>query len=275
MNRSRTRRTLSPATSSGLVAVLCLFLAGVGGCRRAEVAMPVDTPPTAAQWQAFAARRVVFAHQSVGRNILGGVAGLAGAAGVDLPVTETRDGAAAPGIAHFAVGKNGDPLGKIRDFAAVMDGPAAGNADVALLKLCYIDFAGAADPAVVAAAYCDTLSHLQQRHPGTVFAAVTAPLTTVQSGPKAAIKRLLGRSPDGVAENARREAFNAVLRERFGPAGLLFDVAAIEGGGTDCLNPALTSDGGHLNDAGARFVAQRFVAFVAGTPLAGPGPRAP
>lgn len=269
MNRTSQR------TAVILAVGLCLGAAGGGGCRRTEGAMPVDSPPTAAQWQALASRRVVFAHQSVGRNILGGVTALAGAAGVTLPISETRDGAAAPGIAHFGVGANGDPLGKVRDFASVMDGAASGHADIALLKMCFIDFSGGADPLVVAGAYCDTLAHLQQRHPDTTFAAVTAPLTTVQSGPKAFVKKLLGRPLDGLAENARREVFNRVLRERFGPAGRLFDLAAIEGGGAGRLNPALSSDGGHLNDAGARLVAQRFVAFLAGLPVAAPGAGAP
>lgn len=269
MNRNRQRSTLRAALG------LAVALACACGCRPVESAMPVDTQPTAAQWQAFAARRIVFGHQSVGRNILGGVAALAVGAGVQLPVTETRDGAATPGIAHFAVGANGDPLGKIGDFAAVMDGPAAAGADIALLKLCYIDFSGTADPAAVAAAYGDTLAHLQLRHPATIFVAVTAPLTTEQSGPRALVKKLLGRAPDGRAENARREAFNAALRARFGAEGRLFDLAALESGGGAALNPALSSDGGHLNDAGARLVAERFVTFLAGLPVPGSGTKAP
>jgi lysophospholipase L1-like esterase len=269
MNRNRQRSVLRAALGVA-VALGCAC-----GCRPVESAMPVDSPPTAAQWQAFAARRIVFGHQSVGRNILGGVATLAAGAGVALPITETRDGATAPGIAHFGVGANGDPLGKIRDFAAVMDGPAGAGADIALLKLCYIDFSGTADPAMLAAAYGDTLAHLQQRHPATAFVAVTAPLTTVQTGPKALVKKLLGRAPDGRVENTRREAFNAVLRARFGAEGRLFDLAALESGGGDALNAALTSDGGHLNDAGARLVAERFVAFLAGLPPAPSGTKAP
>ncbi len=273
MNNMR-RQTVLRASRAVAVA-LTAALACTAGCRSTEVAMPIDTPPTAAQWRAVASRRIVFGRQSVGRNILGGASALAAAAGVDLPVTETREGTVAPGIAHFAVGANGDPLGKVRDFASVMDAGVADHTDIALLKLCYIDFSGTADPAVVAAAYCDTLVSLQRRHPGALFAAVTAPLTTVQSGPKVLVKKLLGRAPDGLAENARREAFNTVLRERFGPAGRLFDVAAIEGGGVSSLNPALSSDGGHLNDAGARLVAERFIAFLAGLSVPGLDEKAP
>jgi hypothetical protein len=269
MNRTRRPSTFLSALW------LAVTLACAGGCHPVENVMPIDTPPTADQWKTFAARRIVFGHQSVGRNILDGVTTLAAGAGIDLPITETRDGAPAPGIAHFGVGANGDPLGKIRDFAAVMDGPAAAGADIALMKLCYIDFSDSADPAAVAAAYGDTLAHLQQRHPATVFVAVTTPLTTVQSGPKALVKKMLGRAPAGQVENTRREAFNAVLRARFGAEGRLFDLAALESGGGASLNPALTYDGGHLNETGARLVAERFVAFLAGLPMGNSGTKAP
>lgn len=228
--------------------------------------MATIPPVTPAQWQAVAGQRILFGHQSVGRNILDGVRALAGQAGVALPIQESRGPAVAPGLTHFAVGSNGDPLAKINDFAAVVDAGAA--ADVALMKLCYIDFSGSADPAKVAAAYCDTLDALRARHPQTAFVAVTVPLTTVQGGPKALVKRMLGRTPDGQAENLRRHAFNEALRARNG-AGRLFDLAALEarggqGGPAPCLDPALTNDGGHLNDQGARLVAAEFVGFLAG-----------
>ena len=226
---------------------------------------------TASQWQTVAARRVVFGHQSVGNNILAGLRSLAAGDDVSLPITETREPGVVPGISHFAVGRNGDPLGKVRDFAAVIDSGAA--AEIALFKLCYIDFSGDTDPLQVAAAYGDTLDALRSRHPATTFVAVTVPLTTVQGGPKALVKRMLGRVPDGYAENARRQAFNDALRARQDRNGHLFDLAAIEAGTRSlrhdgreiqCLDPSLTNDGGHLNDQGARLVAASLVGFLAG-----------
>lgn len=235
--------------------------------------MPADESLTAAQWREISTRRILFGHQSVGRNLLDGVRALAVEAGVSAPIVESRAPTATGGITHFKVGNNGDPLGKIRDFAAVVDGGTGDAPDIALMKLCYIDFSPSIDPHLLATAYCDTLEGLQRRFPDTVFAAVTAPLTTVQTGPKALVKRLLRRAPDGWAENARRESFNAVLRERYGDSRRLFDLAAIEAagsgvgfrsGGVPSLDPALTSDGGHLNDRGARLVAAQFLRFLAG-----------
>lgn len=257
---------------AGVAALACLLATAACGREAKEVRMAPEATVTAAEWQALAGMRVVFGHQSVGRNILGGLQALAAGAPAPLAITESRAPAGAAGITHFAVGANGDPLGKIRDFAAVIDGAGADCADVALVKLCYIDFSGDADPQQVAAAYCDTLDALARRHPHTRFVAVTVPLTTVQAGPKAVVKRLLGRVPDGYAENARRQVFNDFLRARDGGRHL-FDLAALEAEPASrrhedrdiqCLDPALTSDGGHLNDAGARRVAAQLVRFLAG-----------
>lgn len=226
-------------------------------------------------------KRIVFAHQSVGNDILEGVRTIASQQGTALAVTEARN---APqdwkGIAHFKVGSNGDPQGKIADFAGAMDSGAFAAADVAMLKLCYIDFDdGANDPARLAQSYTDTFERLQAKFPGTHFVAATAPLTTIQTGPKAWVKKLLGRTPSGYEENYRRHVFNEHLRRRFG-ADSLFDIARIEAGvaavgaGTfefnsqqvEALRPGLTYDGGHLDDDAKVLVAEQFVKFVAALP---------
>jgi hypothetical protein len=100
---------------------------------------------------------------------------------------------------------------------------ALDGVDMVLLKLCYADFTESTDAASLAREYAGTLGKLQSRHPATHFIAVTAPLTTVQTGPKAWIKRMLGKTPYGVAESARRHEFNELLRARF-PEPALFDL---------------------------------------------------
>ena len=131
------------------------------------------------------------------------------------------------------------------------------------------------DAKQIASAYVQAVEDLQKRHPQTAFVAVTTPLTTIQTGPKAWVKRALGKTPAGYVENARRDEFNAVLRQKFA-ANRLFDVARLEAQGgaqpvlfdyegrtLEALDPALTSDGGHLNDAGKRVVGSAFVKFLA------------
>lgn len=234
---------------------------------------------SAAEWDTLAARRVVFGRQSVGLNILNGVQALAAEAQVSLAITEARAPSGAAGIVHFKVGRNGDPQAKIDDFAAVMASMEAGadrQANLALMKLCYVDISPATDVRRLADQYGETLDRLAAQFPRTTFVAVTAPLTTVQSGLKARVRKLLGRTPDGLAANARRTEFNELLRERYGRQGRLFDLARCEsesgaperyqGQTVETLDPALTSDGGHLNALGARLVATRFVKFLAAVP---------
>jgi len=221
--------------------------------------------------------RVLFGHQSVGNNILDGVRSLAAEAGRELNLVETRSAPSAPGIYHFKVGRNEEPQSKIDDFAETLEGGAATGADVALMKLCYIDFTANTDAVQLAANYSTSIDQLSQSFPATRFVAVTSPLTTVQGGWKAMVKRLLGRTPSGYAENANREKFNRLLRERYGRDGRLFDLAAIEaetaaphdyqGQPLATLDPAISSDGEHLNRDGQRLLATRLLKFLAAQPI--------
>jgi hypothetical protein len=232
-----------------------------------------------ADLEAAASKRVVFAHQSVGNDILDGVRALAGREGVSFNIVETRSApATGGGIFHFKVGENGAPERKLQDYMRTFEQAGGAGADIALVKLCYIDFSPDTDPVKLASDYIDTVKALQGRYSQTRFVAVTAPLTTVQTGPKAMIKKLLGRSPGGYAENAVRQQFNDELRRQF-PAGSLFDLAKLEAdaGGSEhsvevdgrrvqALQPAITSDGGHLNDNGKLLVASSFVEFLSKAP---------
>jgi hypothetical protein len=269
--------------SRGLALALTGLIALQAGCgqftpeqQTSEQRTFMPEPVSKAEIAAAAATRVIFAHQSIGKDILDGARALAADAGVPLTVVETREApAATSGIFHFEVGSNGAPLGKLEDYRKTLSLAPLTGVDVALLKLCYIDFDASTDAAQVAAAYVHTIEDLQQRHPRTLFAAVTAPLTTIQTGPKAWVKGLLGRTPAGYVENAGRDRFNAILRQRFDRSHL-FDVASIEANGgraaalfeyegrqLSALDPGLTWDGGHLNDAGKRAVGSAFVRFLA------------
>lgn len=222
-------------------------------------------------WPSLTRLRVVFGHQSVGGNILMGIERLAAQDGVGIAIRERRDAPALPGINHFLIGRNGDPLAKIRDFAAALDAGIAQEADIALMKLCYADFAAATDARRVAEAYMSSLAALVQRHPETHFIAVTAPLLAPPRGPRAWLKRLLGRRRAWQEAQARRTEFNALLRQHYPTAGRLFDLARLEaaadevddvGDAVEALRPELTSDGGHLNERGQELVAGALLNFI-------------
>lgn len=258
-----------------LVAVTMLVLPGCNESKQEETSMVTTTQISVPEWQALEKKRVVFGHQSVGYNILNGVTRLADRDGGKIDIHEQRTAPTAQGISHFTIGKNGDPMSKIQDFAAAIDAGAAQGADIALMKLCYADFNATTDARQVANDYIASLESLAQRHPDTSFVAVTVPLLAVQTGPKAWIKRLMGRQPNGYTDNVRRAEFNTLLREKYLAAGRLFDLARVEaestgkscmthvdGQAVEALCPELTNDGGHLNERGQELVATAFLNFV-------------
>jgi hypothetical protein len=249
------------------------------GCSPREVPEDHLSVPISAESIAQASgRRVVFAHQSVGNDILQGVAKLRDSTGTPVTIVETRQPAATgAGIFHFKVGVNGAPKGKIEDFVRTLSADGISGIDIALLKLCYIDFDDNTNASDLAEEYLGALQTLRAAHPTTRFVAVTAPVTTIQSGPKAWLKRLLGTTPAGYAANARRHEFNEVLR-RQSMAAELFDLAKAESEGNgkpatfefagrriQALDPRFTYDGGHLNEAGQLRVAASFLEFLAQT----------
>jgi hypothetical protein len=232
--------------------------------------------------EAVARRAIFFGHQSVGMNLLDGVQKLAAQEGMALRVVDvTAAPSAAPStISHLFVEENGNPARKLQDFARAMGAVPPSSPDIALVKFCYVDFTSDTDARALLARYRATVSELQAQHPGTRFVHVTAALSTVQTGPKAWAKRLLGKTPYGLAENARREDFNALLREAYAGREPLFDLARVEstlpdgspatvswkGRNLPVLADAYTDDGGHLNEEGRLRAARELVSILAAVP---------
>src|SRR5438477_1426978 len=213
----------------------------------------------ASSFPAAAEPRIYFGHQSVGANILQGVKEL----GVALSI---RD--------EF-LAENGDPLRKLQNFkAAVGEGS---RFDIALVKFCYVDVNADTDARALFERYRATIAELRAKNPGTVFVHATLPLTTVQTGPKALAKRLLGRTPYGTIENVRREQYNALMRRAYAGREPLFDLARLESLAPDgtavtvawdgSIAPAMagayTDDGGHLNARGRELAARELIGVLA------------
>ncbi len=239
-----------------------------------------DVPDSA--WTALAARRIYFGHQSVGANIMDGVADLLAAEprlGLHV-VTDAGPLERGGAFLHGPVGRNGDPGGKTDDFAARLDGPLAGRVDVAFHKYCYVDVTAASDVPALFAHYQRTMARLAAAHPGVRFVHVTTPLVTVPGGPAAAVKRLLGRTSVRAADDLARERFNELLRGTYAGREPVFDLAAIESTRPDgsrealdvgghrayALVPAYAADGSHLNEVGRRRVAEALLVFLARLP---------
>jgi hypothetical protein len=260
--------------ASAIPAVAALAVLGVAAEARAS-----GDPRLRADLQGVARRTVFFGHQSVGMNLLDGIARIASREGVSLTVKDvTSSPMVAPGIlSHAFEPENGKPEMKLLGFARHLEALSASPPDIALVKFCYVDFDAGTDVAALFARYQATLADLRARSPGTTFVHVTVPLTTVQSGPKALLKRVIGRAPYGLAENARREDYNQLLRQAYRGREPIFDLASVESTRPDGTRetvswkgravPALLADyaldDGHLNEAGQERAARAFLAVLA------------
>jgi hypothetical protein len=258
-----------------LVALTILLLFGCEQSKQEKKSVEITTQSSVLDWKVLEQKKVVFGHQSVGNNILNGIKRLADRDGVKINIQEQRSAPTINGISHFFIGKNGDPESKIHDFASAIDAGVQQGTDIAMMKLCYVDIDNNTNVQKLADEYITNLDILSKKYPDTNFVAITVPLMVVQTGPKAWIKKIIGKQPYGYLENIRRFEFNSKLRERFLAEGRLFDIARIESKskGESCeiiidgqeieeLCSELTYDGGHLNERGQDLVAKAFISFI-------------
>lgn len=222
--------------------------------------VPLLGTPSSAQLREVAATPVFFGHQSVGGNILGAIPALFATGGVAAPAVVTGKPPAGGGFGNAYIGQNGDPESKLADFDAWVRSRGVGSAaQVALMKLCYVDLYASFDAGAWFAKYVSTMTALEAAYPRVTFLHVTAPLTV-----------------DSDADNAARYRLNTLLRQKYGSTGRLVDLAALEstrpdgsratgtyqGKAFEELYSGYSSDGGHLNDAGARAAASLLVRVI-------------
>lgn len=255
--------------------------AAIAGAATASAVTP-DQPDLTlrSDLQKVANVRIYFAHQSVGANLIDGLQHIAAREAVPLKVAEFKSASAVTPhtFGHTFIGENGDPLGKLQAFSQAME-QAPAEAGVAMLKFCYVDFSADTDAKALFSAYKSTMDRVKSRHPNITVVHITAPLTVVQSGPKAIVKRILGRAPSGIPENIRREEYNGMLRATYGGREPLFDLAKVESTGGDgalvsadwqgnkvpALDSTYTEDGGHLNQPGREKAARVLASIIAKT----------
>jgi hypothetical protein len=233
----------------------------------------------AERWQALSGRRVWFGHQSVGGNIVQGIADLVagGAAPIEAPVQVNATDTVLPrGFSHGANGQNMDPKSKMEAFARFVGEALHGEVDIAFFKFCYVDIDQSTDVAALAAAYRKTIAALSEQHPRVKFVHVTCPLTAVTPRWRAGLKRMLGRPEPGFEVNRAREQFNRLLREAYRGREAVFDLALLESTQPDgshstfrhagetwpALVPAYSHDGRHLNQDGRRWAAANLLATL-------------
>jgi len=249
---------------------------GNGEIRGGTMRVIQDVPARA--WEALAANRIYFGHQSVGFNIVDGMKDLAGAdAEIVLNIQETKSPAAFqhPVFAHSRIGRNMDPRSKIDDFRSILESGVGALADTAFMKLCYVDISGATDVPSLLDHYRTTMSQLRSEFPSLQLIHVTVPLMALSQSLKDRGKRLIKK----ILGKPKREQYNRMLRETYEGREPVFDLALAESTLPDgtrcavvedgeriaCLVPAYTDDGGHLNETGRRWVAARLLRLLAET----------
>lgn len=239
------------------------------------------------QWEALAQRRIFFGHQSVGRDILAGIRDvLSENPDIQLHLVNGNAPAAVDGPAFIEanVGQNGDPASKTREFVAAVSQGLTDPGAIAFHKYCYVDVTEETDIPQLFADYQSVMAELRSSHPELTIVHVTMPLTANgDSGLKGFAKRLLGRDP-WVMLNRKRNEFNRLLVAQYADEEPIFDLALLESTRPDGTRASFrhgtevvytlanewTTDGGHLNEAGRRMVAERLLVFLAG--LSEPAP---
>lgn len=267
---------------SGIRIVTSTFLAlTLAGVNSANVAAAEVDAALRTELERIAQRRIFFGHQSVGVNLLDGIRQLAATADVPIRVVEvqTASEVAPATLGHTFVARNGDPLQKLQSFEQAL-GRRPTGLDIALVKFCYVDITANTDAKALFSRYRASIDNLRANNPGTTFVHVTVPLTEVKGGAKVRLKRLLGRAPDEVMENLRREEYNSLLRKTYRGHEPIFDLARIEstspegaemtvewkGSIAPVMVPEYTDDGGHLNQAGRLRAARELISVLAAIP---------
>lgn len=210
---------------------------------------------------------VFFGHQSVGANILEGLAELSKTAGIEVRIDE------AP------VGQNTKPLEKFEDFAKRGESNVSDGTQLMAMKLCYVDFTPRTDVGGLIQAYAAAVDRVRKARPGVRIVHVTPPLMAQPSDLKSKMNRTLGRPVWEDQANAKRLEFKRKMLEHF-PGEPVFDLSAVEstrpdgtqeehsvnGDQVPMLWPGYTDDGGHLNASG-RIVAAKAFAHALATAL--------
>jgi len=231
------------------------------------------------QWEKLAKQKIYFGHQSVGYNIIDGIRAVMDKyPEIQLNISETRDLATinVGVLSHSKVGKNEDPMSKTTDFVKIMESGVGDKADIAFHKYCYIDVNANTDVDKVFSNYKNRMNYLKIKYPGTRFVHITMPLTTIQTGPKAWIKKILGKPIGGVDANIKRNMFNQLLLDTYKLTDPVFDFAIAEATQPDgtiitfakgekkyfALYKGYSDDGGHLNRQGQKRIAEQLLIFL-------------
>lgn len=234
-----------------------------------------------ASWDKLASKKIYFGHQSVGNNILAGIADIAREnKNIKLRIVKLKNETelSSAFLAHSSIGKNEYPETKDQAFYETISERLSGNVDAALYKYCYVDFQNKKDTNVdmIFNKYKNNMETLKRKYPDITYMHMTTPVTVLQTGPKAWIKKIIGRPVGGKLDNKKRFEFRERLIAEYSDKDPIFDLYKYESTRPDgsrvsyelndktyyALAPGYTDDGAHLNSIGRKYIAQKFLMFL-------------
>jgi len=231
------------------------------------------------KWQELSKKKIFFGHQSVGFNIIDGLADILEFVPdikLNIKSTISVNDFDVPVFAHSAIGKNSEPITKCMKFKEIMESGVGDKINIAFFKFCYVDIKQETDIKEVFNTYKHYLDKLTEQYKNIVFIHVTVPLRVIQTGPKAWVKKIIGRPLTGILKNVKRNQFNTMLRKEYKGKAFIFDLARIESTFPDgkrnkfkygkkiyySLIHKYSNDGGHLNKFGRIKVAEQLLIFL-------------
>lgn len=220
---------------------------------------------------ALSQKRIFFGHQSIGNNIMEGLARISETHdALNLNIVKTSDLAdiEGPVFAHAIVGKNLKPKSKVDDFVRIMKTQLKDKVDIAFFKFCYVDIRYDTNLQPILDYYKSAMDQLKKECPNVTFFHSTVPLNLKTPGMKGFVKNILGRD-----HNIKRSEYNRMLRKAYKPDEL-FDLERFvstypdgrrEKGGKNsfAIVPEYSSSGGHLNEKGQEVIAVQLLDFIA------------
>jgi hypothetical protein len=224
-------------------------------------------------------KRILFLHHSVGDNILEGLRTIEARLGAGPRLSMQDVHAAAPdvpAILEFRGGENTQPERKIDDYEAILSAPATSRLDLALMKLCFVDFNPSTDVGALFERYARAVDRIAKARPGLRIVHATTPLTSYPTELKWRVYRMVNKLVWEDEANLKRAAYNERIRSAFAGAPLL-DIAQLESTRPDgrpetyrlreqtyqALYKGYTDDDAHLNPAGQAVVAPAAVRVIA------------
>ena len=251
-----------------LVASLSLFLYGCNDSQSSENTDVIEmnniipiSESTKQHLRKIKNYNIIFAHHSVGKNILDGLHDIATEANIKINFVSIQYKMSKDKqyFADFYPGKNEQPKTKVDDFVSKIEEISSEyKPDIAFMKFCYIDILQDTNVEAVFAHYQKNILMLKKKKPDITFIHFTAPL----------------RSGADI-NNVKRGRFNELLTKTFESARV-FDLAKIESTRLDgsreeflyngkryySMSPEYTTDAGHLNKFGRRIVATEMINFL-------------